>query len=134
MRYLLDTYIILWAITNDARLPQIAREIIEDQNNEICYSAASIWEVAIKHNLHPDKMPIGGRELSTYCLKSGYQAVSIREDHIFELEQLRYPEHAPKHNDPFDRILISQAKADDMIFITHDSLIPNYEEKCILSV
>ncbi|MCD7982603.1 MAG: type II toxin-antitoxin system VapC family toxin [Clostridiales bacterium] len=134
MRYLLDTHIILWAITDDARLPQTAREIIEDRNNDIYYSAASVWEVAIKHNLHPDRMPFSGKELSSYCSESGYQSLSVREDHIFELEGLDYPDYAPKHNDPFDRIMISQAKADDMIFITHDSLIPNYGEKCIMSV
>ncbi len=134
MRYLLDTHIILWAITDDARLPEIARNIIEDQNNDIYYSAASIWEITIKHNLHPEKMPISGKELSAYCSKSGYQVLSIREDHVFELEHLHYPETAPKHKDPFDKILICQAKADDMIFLTHDSLIANYEEKCILPV
>ncbi len=134
MRYLLDTHILLWAITDDPRLSRNAREIIENLNNEIYYSAASIWEVTIKHQLHPDRIPVSGKELSTYCSKSGYQALSIREDHIFELESLHYPKQAQKHNDPFDRLLIAQAKADDMIFITHDSLIPNYGEECILSV
>lgn len=134
MKVLLDTHIILWALTNDERLPQQARIIISQSENEICYSTASIWEVAIKHISHPEHMPISGRQLSSYCRKAGYQMLPVQDGHVYALEGLRRVEGAPKHKDPFDCIMIAQAKVENMIFVTHDSLIPYYMEKCIVSV
>lgn len=58
----------------------------------------------------------------------------VCDQHVYELETLTREEGAPPHNDPFDRILISQAKADGMKFVTHDSLIPQYNEGCIVTV
>lgn len=58
----------------------------------------------------------------------------VQECHVHALERLRRMENAPTHKDPFDRILISQAKAENMMFITHDSLLPWYREECIIAV
>ena len=58
----------------------------------------------------------------------------IRDDHVYMLETLHRPEYAPKHSDPFDRIMIAQAKAENFVFLTHDSLLPAYEEECVLIV
>ncbi len=60
--------------------------------------------------------------------------LSVRDDHVYVLENLRRAENAPRHNDPFDRIMLAQAKGEGMSFITHDSLIPHYMEKCIIAV
>lgn len=87
----------------DPKLPKKARDIILDEENEIFYSTASVWEIMIKHMLHPDKIRISGRLLE-------------------------------KDNDPFDRIMVAQAKVEQMMFLTHDSLIPYYEESFIISV
>ena len=134
MKVLLDTHIILWAITNDNRLPQKAIAIISQKENEICYSTASVWEVMIKHIYHPEHMPISGKQLSQYCRKAGYQMVPVQDRHVYALEGLRRMEGAPRHKDPFDCIMIAQAKVENMMFITHDSLLPYYMEECILSV
>jgi len=134
MKVLLDTHIILWALIDDARLSEKAKNIILSKENEIYYSTASVWEVSIKHSLHPESMPLSGEQLSDYCQKSGYQMLAIRDDHVYALETIQRAEGAPKHNDPFDRIMIAQAKADGLLFVTHDTLIPYYEEKCIVSV
>lgn len=134
MDLLLDTHILLWALTDDPKLPQEAKEMIQDEKNEIFYSTASVWEVSIKHSIHPENMPISGKELSEYCAKAGFQMLVVRDDHVYELETLKRSENAPKHNDPFDRIMVAQAKAEEMAFVTHDSLIPYYEEKCVISV
>lgn len=56
----------------------------------------------------------------------------IRDDHVYALETLLRTENAPRHNDPFDRIMIAQAKAEHLDFITHDSLLTYYNEECIL--
>ncbi len=134
MRFLLDTHILLWALTNDSKLPEQAREIISDEQNDIFYSTASVWEVSIKHSLHPDIMPISGKDLSSYCVKAGYEMLCIRDDHVYALETLTRAEDAPRHNDPFDRIMIAQAKTEKFVFIPHDSLLSYYNETCIMHV
>lgn len=134
MRALLDTHILLWALADDPALPQVARRIIEDPTNGILYSAASSWEVAIKHALHPDRMKIGAAALIEYCAKAGFEPLPVGDRHVVALETLHRPQDAPAHHDPFDRIMIAQAKADELTFVTHDSLIPGYGEPCVLPV
>ncbi len=134
MRILLDTHILLWAISNDARLPDKARKLIENEENEIYYSIVSLWETEIKRLVHPDVMPVSAEQLAAYCEESGYQRLLIREKHIFALGGLKREENAPPHKDPFDRMLICQASAENMMFVTHDSLITGYKLPCILAV
>lgn len=134
MKILLDTHILLWAISNDARLLEKARKLIENEENEIYYSIVSLWEVEIKRLAHPEVMPISAEQLAVYCEQSGFQRLLIREKHIFALEGLKREENAPPHKDPFDRMLICQAETENMMFITHDSLIIGYTAPCILAV
>ncbi|MCM1538553.1 MAG: type II toxin-antitoxin system VapC family toxin, partial [bacterium] len=61
MRILIDTHIAIWAVPNDSKLPERAKDLILDESNEIFYSTASVWEVTIKHMLHPDKIRLDGR-------------------------------------------------------------------------
>lgn len=134
MKVLLDTHIVLWTLENNVKLPEKARDIIENEDNQIYYSTASVWEIAIKHMAHPDKMLIGGRSFSEKCMGSGFEMLPVYDRYVYELETLMRSDDAPPHNDPFDRIMLSQAKADGLKFITHDSLIPYYNEECILAV
>ena len=134
MRILLDTHIILWAMNGNNELSEIARDLISDPSNDVFYSIASVWEVTIKHIAHPDKMLITGTQFSENCKKMGFAKLPIREEHIMLLDQLRRSENSKPHNDPFDRLLICQAKAEGLRFMTHDSLIPDYNEECVLSV
>ena len=134
MNVLLDTHILLWTLSNDARLPEKARKLIENENNEIYYSIISLWEVEIKHLAHPDAMPVSAKQLTEYCMQSGFQKISIKENHIFAMENLKRDKDASPHKDPFDRILICQASTENMIFVTHDSHIGGYSEPCILTV
>ena len=134
MNILLDTHLLLWAINDDQKLSDIARDFILDAENIIYYSTASIWEITIKHMNHPDRMIFSGNELSQLAKAAGYMPLPILEKHVFLLETLKRAEEAPPHNDPFDRILIAQAKAENMLFLTHDTLISYYNEKCIVVV
>lgn len=134
MKILLDTHILLWAISNDVRLPDKARKLIENEENEIYYSIVSLWEVEIKHLAHPGAMPVSAEELAEYCEQSGFQRILIREKHVFALAGLQREESAPPHKDPFDRMLICQAATNNMMFVTHDSLMSGYSEPCILVV
>lgn len=134
MKVLLDTHILLWAISNDIRLSEKAKKLIENEENEIYYSIASLWEIEIKHLAHPDVMPVSSKEISEYCEQSGYEKLNIKEKHIFAMADLKRDEQAPPHKDPFDRMLIAQALSENMLFATHDKLIPGYNVPCILSV
>ena len=134
MNLLLDTHVLIWALNEDQRLSEKARELILDPDNAIYYSSVSIWEVAIKHAIHPENVTFTGNELSQYCQEAGFLSVEIRDSHVFALETISRPDDAPPHHDPFDRMLIAQAKAENMSFLTHDSLLPYYNEKCIISV
>lgn len=134
MKILIDTHIAIWAVLNDPKLPERAKNLILDEGNEIFYSTASVWEVTIKHMLHPDKIRLDGRLLEKGCEENGYIVLPVFNNHVVTLETLKRPESAPKHSDPFDRIMIAQAKTENLMFLTHDSLIPYYGEPFIISV
>ena len=129
---LLDTHIILWAISNDERLTDEMRKYILNPANEIYYSIASMWEAQIKYS--KQKLPVSGIELMHFCEQSGYHKVPIDDLHIKELAGLEREESAPPHNDPFDRILLSQAKAEGFTFLTHDPFFRGYNEPCVIEV
>ena len=134
MKLLLDTHILLWALADDPRLPVKARKMIVNPDNEIYYSIVSPWEVEIKRGAHPKEMPIGAQELVRFCIESGFQRLPVREEHIYFLRTLHRPETAPPHHDPFDRIMVCQCMADNLVFLTHDSLIAGYDEPCVFAV
>ena len=98
------------------------------------HTYSSLWEVEIKHLAHPDAMPISAKEIAEYCGQSEFQVLPIKEKHIFAMENLKREKDALPHKDPFDRMLVCQASTENMIFVTHDSLIPGYDEPCILAV
>jgi len=129
---LLDTHMILWAMLEDSRLNNKMRDIIMNPENTIYYSIASMWEVQIKYARK--KMPISGIEFMHYCEQSGYHKLPIDDLHVVELAGIERDESAPFHNDPFDRILLSQAKAEGFSFLTHDSLFRGYNEPCLIEV
>ena len=136
MKYLLDTHMLLWYVSDDSKLPETVKSIIEDDTNNISYSIVSIWEHAIKYLKKPDKtFNISPQELTALCSISGLEELPLTAAHIYALETLAFPENAKRqHNDPFDRMLISQAKSEGMIFLTHDDLLPCYNENCIVYV
>ncbi|MBQ9005854.1 MAG: type II toxin-antitoxin system VapC family toxin [Atopobiaceae bacterium] len=131
MRLLLDTHILIWALSDDPKLPDQARRLIEDRSNQILFSSAALWEIEIEHAAHPDRMLCDAAQISSYAQQSGYQCLQIAERHVLALASLVYKADAKPHNDPFDRIMICQAKTDGLVFLTHDSLIPNYGEPCV---
>lgn len=134
MNLLLDTHILIWALNDDSRLSEKAKDLILDSDNVIYYSSVSVWEVAIKHEIHPENVTFTGKELSQYCQEAGFLPVELRDKHVYALETIARPDDAPAHHDPFDRMLVAQAKAENLSFLTHDALIPYYNEKCIIPV
>lgn len=96
----------------------------------------NIWETQIKHLKHSKEINFSGDDLNKLSIAAGLKCLNLKPEHCIELKSLVYDEkNAPfPHKDPFDRILICQAKSENMVLMTHDSLIPFYNEPCILSV
>ena len=122
MILLLDTHTLLWFLTNDSSLSARARDAIEDAANVAHVSAASLWEVAIKSALGKLKLPapyadIFPRQLET----NGFGLLPITPAHCAAL--LTLPFH---HRDPFDRLLLAQAKVDGMTLVTDDGQLGSY--------
>ncbi|HXA24518.1 MAG TPA: type II toxin-antitoxin system VapC family toxin [Acetobacteraceae bacterium] len=129
MRLLLDTRIALWAVADDRRLSAKARTLIVDPANEIVVSAASLWEIAIKHALargSPNDMPISAPEALGYFREAGYELLDISPAHVIAIETL-----PTLHADPFDRILIAQALNVPLRLLTHDPKVASYSDSII---
>ncbi len=130
--FLLDTHILLWSLLDDKRVNDRIEEIMFNAENTIYYSIVSMWEVQIKYGVK--KIPISGIEFMHFCEQAGYKKLPVDDTHVVELAGLRRDENAPIHNDPFDRILLSQAKAEGFSFVTHDPLFRGYNEPCVIEV
>ena len=125
MELLLDTSTLLLALFDDDKLPKNVKELIEDAENDIYVSAVSLWEIAIKHNSHPDLMP--------YNLKKIYDVIDELTDfHIISIDPeyiLAYEIIAKQkiNRDPFDQLLVSTAKTRNMSLVTNDKNILRYK-------
>ena len=126
MRLLLDTHIALWALTDDPRLSPRARALINDPANQVIVSAATVWEIAIKHALGRDDMPISGDEALDWFRRAGYDLLPISPAHAAAIEHL--PEH---HRDPFDRLLVAQAITEPLRLLSRDPLVICYGDAVI---
>ena len=134
MRYLLDTHILFWAMSDENKIPKNILDIINSRDNAIFFSSASVWEVVIKHEKSPQKMPVSGQDFLDGCLNAGFIPLSIEYNHVLAVSNLQRQNNEPPHNDPFDKLLISQAKAESMTLITHDKLLLGYQEKCVMII
>ena len=134
MNLLLDTHIAIWALNDDPNLSEKARKLILDPDNNIYYSTVSVWEVMLKHSKRPNEILFDEKEFSEYCHEAGFIPLSLSDKHIFAVSTLIREENAKPHNDPFDRILLAQAKVENLSLLTHDELIPDYKERCIIAV
>ena len=136
MNYLADTHLLIWTLAGSDHLPEKAKSIILDEENTIYFGFANVWEVAIKHALHKEGVPFSSETFERYCIEAGFLPLVTRFEHAHAISTLKYDEHsAPQaHRDPFDRLLLAQAKVENFKFLTHDHLIPYYRESCVVSV
>lgn len=118
MRLLLDTHVLLWWLSDDARLGAAARARIANPANIVFVSAATIWEAVIKQAL--GKLAVDG-DLAREVLAHGFAALPITFEHAAETLQL-----PPLHRDPFDRILVAQARVESLHLLTDDAKILRY--------
>lgn len=118
MRYLLDTCLILWTLDGNIKKLKDFISIIEDPTNELAISVVSYWEITIKKALRKLEIPEGW---TSAIEETGMSWLNLEPKHIQQLEKLPF-----MHHDPFDRLLISQAKAEQMIMLTSDEKILQY--------
>ncbi len=119
----MDTHAFLWFVSDDNRLSSKAKSIIKDSNNEIYFSAASAWEISIKSKLGRMKL---GEDLGSFIIEqlaaNSFGPLAITISHAL------YTEKLPQiHKDPFDRMMISQSKVENMVLITGDKKIREYK-------
>jgi len=88
LNLLLDTHVALWAITDNPKLPQKARDLIESPKTTVWVSAANVWEIAIKHSLGRGDMPVSSRDAMRYFQESGYRFLAVEAEHAIAVEEL----------------------------------------------
>ena len=121
MKFLLDTHLLLWAAGSPDQLSVEARPLLEDPLNELLFSAASLWEIAIKRGLGRSDFQVDARVLRRGLLDNGYQELAITSAHAVAIDSL-----PPIHKDPFDRILIAQATIEGITLLTADEVVGQY--------
>jgi PIN domain nuclease of toxin-antitoxin system len=121
MKLLLDTHVLLWAAGSPEQLPPDARVMLEDTDNALLFSAASLWEIAIKRGLGRADFQVDARVLRRGLLDNGYQELPITSEHAVFIDSL-----PPIHKDPFDRILVAQAMVEGVTLLTADALVAQY--------
>ena len=122
MKLLLDTHVLLWALGDVKRLSLNVRRQIEDPDNDVLFSAASIWEIAIKSSQGRSDFSIDPRVIDREARVAGFAELPISAGHALAVQGL--PSH---HRDPFDRLLIAQALTEPAWLYTSDKLLVRYE-------
>ena len=121
MKLLVDTHLLLWAAVQPERIPLAGLGLLEDANNELLFSAASLWEVAIKSMLGRADFHVEPGVLRRGLLDNGYVELRIGSEHAAAVAGL-----PPIHKDPFDRILVAQAQVEGITLLTVDPLVAQY--------
>ena len=121
MRLLVDTHLLLWAAASSSQLPREARALIEDSDNEVYYSAASIWEIAIKSALGRNDFRVDVPALLAALPRMGLVELPVTGAHAARVVQL-----ANIHRDPFDRLLVAQSVVEPLTLLTNDALLARY--------
>jgi len=121
MKLLLDTHLLLWAASDPNRLSVRARTLINNSEQELLFSAASLWEVAIKRGLGRKDFHVDPRLLRRGLLDNGYSELAITSEHVVAIQSL-----PPIHKDPFDRLLVAQATVEAISLLTVDPVVAQY--------
>ena len=121
MRFLVDSQLLLWAVGEPERLSARARKLFSDPQNELMFSAASLWEIAIKASLGRTDFQVDARVLFRTLLDKGYEELPVTSRHAMGVDAL-----PSLHKDPFDRLLLAQALAEGLVLLTTDSRLAEY--------
>ena len=127
MKLLLDTHILLWSAGQPDKLSDKARSLLLDTSNVLFFSAASIWEIVIKRGLGRDDFRVDPLRLRKQLVINDYEEIGVSSDHAIAVDILD-----GLHKDPFDRILIAQARTEGMLLVTSDFQISQYGDGIML--
>jgi PIN domain nuclease of toxin-antitoxin system len=123
VRVLLDTHVVLWAMTSPARLGREAVAALSDRSTRRVVSAATLWEIATKSGI--GRMEVDD-DLPDFLARHGHEFLTVTPEHAWRVKRL-----PDVHRDPFDRLLVAQAQAEDIPLITHDRLLERYDLRII---
>ena len=121
MTFLLDTHLLLWAAGRPERLSAQARALLEAPQSELFFSAASLWEIAIKRSLGREDFRVDPRWMRRGLLDNGYRELAITSEHAVAIARLPL-----LHKDPFDRLLLAQADVEGITLLTADAQVAQY--------
>jgi len=123
---LVDTHLLLWAAGEPKKLSRKARQLLEDPDTQLWFSAASLWEVAIKHGLGRQDFRVEPRRLRRGLIDNGWRELAISSEHT--VATLALP---PLHKDPFDRMLVAQAGVEGLTLVTSDDAVTRYADNVL---
>jgi PIN domain nuclease of toxin-antitoxin system len=123
VKLLLDTHILLWAAGEPEKLSGSARDILTKDENYLFFSAASIWEIVIKLGLGREDFKVDPYRLRKMLVAHGYTELPVTAEHALKVDSLPL-----LHKDPFDRILIAQARSEGMLLLSRDASVFQYKE------
>ena len=126
MKLLLDTHIVLWAAGQPEKLSKSARTLLTTPENALFFSAASIWEIVSKRGLGREDFKVNPRRLRKMLLAHEYTELPVTAEHAFTVETLPL-----LHKDPFDRLLLAQARTEGMLLLTVDASVSQYQESVL---
>lgn len=121
MRVLLDTHVLLWALNGDPRLSTGTRDALSDRSNEVWFSPVNVWEAAIKASLGRSDFQVDADALAGLAKRCGFDELVVRSEHAAGTMKL-----PPLHADPFDRLLLAQAYAENLTLLTLDAAVLSY--------
>jgi PIN domain nuclease of toxin-antitoxin system len=121
MRILLDTHILLWAVAQSSQLSTEARTLLEDTDNLLYCSTASLWEIAIKTSLRRPDFEVAVPALRKALANMDIEELPVLGNHTEQLLKLPL-----LHKDPFDRMLVAQSMAEPLLLLTNDNLLAQY--------
>jgi PIN domain nuclease of toxin-antitoxin system len=127
VKLLLDTHILLWAAGQPERLSESARTLLTTPENLLFFSAASIWEIMIKRGLGREDFKVDPRRLRNMLILHGYTELPVTAEHALTVETLPL-----LHKDPFDRLLLAQARTEGMQLLTADASVIPYGESVLV--
>lgn len=121
MKLLLDTHLLIWSSWTPKKVSSVGHALINNRDNELFFSAANLWEIAIKQSLKKQDFQVDAGHLRRGLLDNGYNELSITSDHAIAIRTL-----PPLHKNPFDRILIAQAMVEGITLLTVDPVVARY--------
>lgn len=122
-RYLLDTHVLLWAAVGSERLPPFTRTVLEEAGAAVSFSVVNLWEIVIKSGAGRPDFRVDAGAVRVYARAAGLHELTVTGEHILGVSHLE-----PLHRDPFDRLLVAQARHEQLQLLTLDRSVLAYED------